>query len=133
MWVISRVIVNKILGHAQRSLPRECVGLLSGTKRSMNVWYPLTNVAEDDRSFLADPGEQIRLMQDLRAKGEQVVAIYHSHPTGPGEPSAADVEQAYDPGVLHLIVALNTEGRLDMNGFLISAGKIEAQELVVVD
>ena len=133
MWVIPRVIVNKILGHAQRTAPEECVGILSGDNRTIQGWHPLTNQRRDPRRFLADSGQQIRLFKQLREQDRQVVAIYHSHPKGPPEPSALDLEQAHYPEALYLIVSLDTDGRLDLAGFLIRDSKADPQELTIRD
>ncbi|MBF0214787.1 MAG: M67 family metallopeptidase [Magnetococcales bacterium] len=133
MWIISRTLVNKILAHAQRSLPRECVGVLSGHGREASDWHPLTNVAEGDHTFLADATEQIRLFKELRAQERDVVAIYHSHPRGSASPSSLDRELAAYPDALMLIVGMETDGRLEMNGFMTRDGTLEAVELTIRD
>ncbi|MBF0164326.1 MAG: M67 family metallopeptidase [Magnetococcales bacterium] len=133
MWIISRPLVNKIFAHAQRVLPRECVGVLSGQGREATDWHPLTNIAEEARQFLADPEEQIRLFRSLREQGREVVAIYHSHPHGPAEPSSLDRELATYPDALLLIVGMQTDGRLEINGFLDRDGRMEPQELTIRD
>ncbi len=133
MWVISRLLINKMLGHAQRAYPRECFGVLSGVDNQMRHWHPLSNVEADNHRFLADSAEQIRLFKQLRAQGEEVLAIYHSHPQGPCEPSVLDLQQAYYPGVLSIIISLDTEGRLEMNGFLIHNEQVDKQELILCD
>ncbi len=133
MWVIPRVIVNKILGHAQRTAPEECVGILSGTGREVRGWHPLTNQLRETRRFLADPGEQIRVFKQLREQGLEVTAIYHSHPTSPAEPSTEDLKQSHYADALYLIVSLSTDGCLEMNGFLINDGQITSQEVTIRD
>ncbi|MBF0294146.1 MAG: M67 family metallopeptidase [Magnetococcales bacterium] len=133
MWILPRILVNKILSHAQRAVPRECVGVLSGQGRRASAWHPLTNIATDENRFLADPGEQIRLFAGLREAGSEVVAIYHSHPRGPATMSATDLEQAWHPEALTLIVSLDTAGRMEMNGYLLRDGRVEAQELTIED
>ncbi|MBF0341314.1 MAG: M67 family metallopeptidase [Magnetococcales bacterium] len=133
MWILSRNLVNKILGHAQRSLPRECVGVLSGSGKEADAWHPLTNIASDEVSFLADSGEQIRLFRQLRERKRDVVAIYHSHPRGPAEPSRLDLDLAGYPDALMLVVGMQTDGRLEMNGFLARHGRLEQQEITIRD
>lgn len=133
MWIISRPLVNKVFAHAQRMLPKECVGVLSGQGREATAWHPLTNIAGDDRSFLANPEEQIRLFRSLREQGREVVAIYHSHPRGPAQPSSLDRELATYPDALLLIVGMQTDGRLEINGFLAHDGRMEQQELTIRD
>ncbi|MBF0428851.1 MAG: M67 family metallopeptidase [Magnetococcales bacterium] len=133
MWVIPRIFVNKMLAHAQRTHPRECVGVLTGVGEEVRGWHSLTNVEGDSHRFLADPAEQIELFRKMRMQGQEVVAIYHSHPNGPATPSAYDLEQTNYPEALTLIVAMDTEGRLEINGFLLREGRFEVQELVICD
>ncbi|MBF0273507.1 MAG: M67 family metallopeptidase [Magnetococcales bacterium] len=133
MWIISRILVNKILAHAQRSLPRECVGVLAGQGREALSWHPLTNIAPGEQTFLADSNEQIRLFRELREQGREVVAIYHSHPKGPAQPSSMDRELAVYPDALMLVVGMQTDGRLEMNGFLNRDGRLEPQEVTIRD
>ncbi|NGZ05467.1 MAG: M67 family metallopeptidase [Magnetococcales bacterium] len=131
MWIISRSLVNKIFAHAQRSLPRECVGVLAGQGREAVSWHPLTNIAQGETTFLADPTEQIQLFKKLRAQDLDVVAIYHSHPKGAAFPSPLDQEWIAYPEALMLIVGMETEGRLEMNGFIHSAGVVKQQEITI--
>ncbi|MBF0584618.1 MAG: M67 family metallopeptidase [Magnetococcales bacterium] len=133
MWTIPRFILNRMLGHAQRSLPAECVGVLSGQGRTMTGWHPLTNQWQDGRRFLADSTELIALLRQLRAEGRELVAIYHSHPQGDTTPSSTDLQQAYYPDALYLIISLQTSGRLEMNGYLIRDGEPALQSLTVVE
>nr|CRH07775.1 putative Mov34/MPN/PAD-1 family protein [Candidatus Magnetococcus massalia] len=133
MWEIPRTIVNQMFGHAQRSFPEECVGILSGQEGEISQCHTLTNALGETRRFLADPEEQIKLFKDLRTQGRELMAIYHSHPEGAAEPSQADLLQAYYEEALYLIIALGTDGRLDMQGYQIKAGKAEAVELSIRD
>ncbi|ABK46194.1 Mov34/MPN/PAD-1 family protein [Magnetococcus marinus MC-1] len=133
MWEIPRPIVNQILSHALRCHPQECVGILSGQGRLIRHCHPMTNALADTRRFLADPNEQIQLFKALRTQDEQVVALYHSHPTAPAEPSMLDLQQAHYPDALYLIVSLATDGRLDMHGYTIHEGQATLQELTIYD
>ncbi|MBF0188571.1 MAG: M67 family metallopeptidase [Magnetococcales bacterium] len=133
MWKIPRILVNRIFSHAQRSVPEECVGVLAGNDTTAHSWHPLTNTLHDARRFLADPAQQIALFKEIRAAGKQVIAIYHSHPTGTAAPSTADLEESNHPDTLNLIVALGIDGRMDMNGFLIRDGRAEPQEIEIIE
>ena len=65
----------------------------------------------------------------MRDNGEELKAIYHSHPEAPAQPSLDDIRQHEYPDVLYLIVSLATRGVLDLRGFRIRNGKIEAVEI----
>ncbi|MBF0445684.1 MAG: M67 family metallopeptidase [Magnetococcales bacterium] len=133
MWVIPRVIINKILGHAQRSAPAECVGILSGNGQDITGWHPLKNSLNQTTRFLADPQQQLALFKTLRQEQKEVVAIYHSHPTTPPVPSETDISQSEYPQALYLIVSLNTEGCLEVNGYRIKNGQAIEESLTIKD
>jgi len=133
MWVIPRTIVNKMLGHAQRSAPAECVGILSGNGQTITGWHPLANTANDSRKFLADPQGQIELMRELRQSGREVCAIYHSHPDAPPRPSASDLAEAYYQEALYLIISLATDGCLELEGWLIEDGSFIVQQIDITE
>ena len=58
-------------------------------------------------------------MAKMRELGEELFAIYHSHPTTPALPSFYDLDEAAYPDALYLIISLNTKGILEMRGFKI--------------
>lgn len=133
MWSIPRTLVIKILGHAQQSLPEECVGLLSGQGETILAWHPLSNRLHSPRQFMADEAELVAQLRQIRENGQELVAIYHSHPNAPAVPSAADLQQSYYPNALYLIVSLQTHGRLEMNGYRIQENQAVWQALTVLD
>ena len=133
MWVIPRLIVNKILGHAQRTDPEECVGILSGQNQEITGWHPLQNSLAETNRFLADPSQQIQLFKQLREEHKEVVAIYHSHPTSAPIPSELDLSQSQYPKALYLIISLSTKGCLEMNGYRIKDGQAFQENLTIRD
>ncbi|MBF0357667.1 MAG: M67 family metallopeptidase [Magnetococcales bacterium] len=133
MWVIPRVIINKILGHAQRCAPEECVGVLSGKDQDITGWHPLENSLRETSRFLADPKQQIELFKKLRGEQKEVVAIYHSHPASSPVPSELDLSQSEYQNALYLIVSLGTEGCLEINGYLIKDGQASPESLTIKD
>jgi len=111
-------LVNKILTHAQHSPESEVCGLIASRDGLPITLYPIPNVADvPERLFAMDPAAQIEAMRQMREGGEELFAIYHSHPHAPAQPSARDLEEAAYPQVLYLIVSLDTKGVLEMQGF----------------
>ena len=45
----------------------------------------------------------------MRARGFDLLAIYHSHPVSDPVPSRTDLERNYFDGVMHLILSLKAE------------------------
>jgi len=96
--------------------------------------YPVANIAEHpEQRFLLDPGQQISAMTAMRAQGEILFAIYHSHPTAPAQPSVTDLEMAAYPDAIYLIISLNTKGILEMRGFRIANKIANEIELSLIE
>ena len=108
---IQQVHVDEILSHAEREAPRECCGLIGGNSASTQTIYPLRNAAADPQvTYEAAPEDLFAAQRAMRDRGEQLVAIYHSHPRSRDpEPSATDVRLAYYPSAVYLIVGLGAD------------------------
>lgn len=118
---IPRKLANQLLHLAQISPNQEICGLVASKNGAPCHCYPITNVAEQPQQrFLLDAVEQIAAMSTMRSLGEELFAIYHSHPTAPALPSSYDLAQATYPDTLYLIISLNTKGILEMRGFKIN-------------
>ncbi|VAW71912.1 Mov34/MPN/PAD-1 family protein [hydrothermal vent metagenome] len=131
---LPRPLVNRILSLAQRAPDREICGLISARDNRPLRCIPIANTAEQpERLFTMDPAQQIDAMRQMREQGETLFAIYHSHPTGPAEPSVTDIEQAGYPEALHLIVSLNTEGVLELSGYRFEKDKAMAVHLEILE
>jgi proteasome lid subunit RPN8/RPN11 len=128
---IPRKLAQQLLHLAQISPDAEICGLVGGKDGVPQTCYPVVNIAESPQQrFLLDPKQQIAAMAAMRDQGEQLFAIYHSHPTAPAFPSRLDLEQAAYPEALYLIISLNTKGILEMRGFKIASQT--ANEIVLV-
>ena len=105
--VIPRALLTEIESHAQEEVPRECCGLLAGRGGQIVARYPLRNQSADpEREYFATPEDLFVAMRRMRERREELLAIYHSHPRGPAYPSATDLETAFYPEAVYLIVAL---------------------------
>jgi proteasome lid subunit RPN8/RPN11 len=130
--IIPRKIANQLLHAAQLEPEYEVCGLLGASGGTIGHCYPVKNCdLHPERRFLLDAQQQIAAMRDMRERGEQLFAIYHSHPSAPAEPSPADLEAASYPDALHLIISLNTKGVLEMRGFKLNPPEICEIELVM--
>jgi len=122
---LPRTIVNQLLHLAQRAPEEEICGLISGDRSGFKHCYPVKNVAPDKtRLFHLDPRGQIDAMRRMREAGEQLMAIFHSHPHAPALPSAVDIRESEYPDVLYLIISLGTKGVLEMRAFRLRDGKV---------
>ena len=123
---IPRTITNQLLHLAQLSPEREICGLIGSHNGCPCNCYPVPNKAEHpENRFLLDAKEQIAAQKKMRERGEELFAIYHSHPSAPAIPSSADLSMAAYPEALNLIISLNTKGVLELRGFRIINQKAE--------
>lgn len=128
---IPRKLTQQLLHHAQSSPESEVCGLIGAKNHIPCSCYPVANSAEQpENRFLLDAQQQIAAQVAIREKGEELFAVYHSHPTAPALPSATDLALANQPEALHLIISLDTKGVLEMRGFRIADG--EAQEVILI-
>ncbi len=125
-------LVNKILTHAQHSPEAEVCGLIAARDGVPDRVYPIANVADvPEKLFAMEPAAQIEAMRLMREGGEELFAIYHSHPHAPAKPSARDLQEAAYPQALYLIVSLDTKGVLEMQGFRLHDGQVDSVDLEV--
>jgi len=79
---------------ARRNCPAETCGLLFGRKdenaANMERIVFLPNIASSPVRFEVDPIEAYRVLVEADRGGEDLVAIFHSHPA-PAEPSCVDL------------------------------------------
>ena len=104
-------ICDTIVADALEGAPEEVCGVFGGTfddeRSRVRSQYPTRNAAEAPLNrYRIDPEEQLEVFERLEGRGEEIVGFYHSHPRGPPEPSATDVEAAAWPDRSYVIVSL---------------------------
>lgn len=115
---ITRPLATLLLGLAQKSPQQEICGLIGGIDGKPQTVYPVANAAaEATHEFEMDARGQIAAFKAMRARGESLFAVYHSHPQSPPVPSARDVEELGYPEALTLIISLDTKGVLEMRAY----------------
>jgi proteasome lid subunit RPN8/RPN11 len=137
---IGRDLIDEIIAHSREAYPvkgaeprEECCGLIGGRDGEMTSIHRARNAAESWLRFEVHPTDQLRIMEQLEADGEELAAIYHSHTESAAEPSQTDINLARPwPGVLWLICSLEDHDEPVVRGFWISDGKVEEEDLDVV-
>jgi len=125
MLVIPEKIHRAVVVHAQNGFPLEVCGILGGDGTTVKSLYPMTNTDASNEHFMMDPREQFAAVKAMRADGEWMVAIYHSHPESPARPSQEDIRLALTPDVYHLIVSLQDREHPVVRAFRISEGVVD--------
>ena len=111
MLTLSQSHLAEVIQHARAQAPRECCGLIGGKDARTRTVYPLRNVATDPLvTYEGAPEDLFAAQRAMRDRGEQLLAIYHSHPrSNDPQPSETDVRLAYYPSAVYLIVGLGDE------------------------
>jgi proteasome lid subunit RPN8/RPN11 len=118
---IPQTLIEEMFAHARTCAPDECCGLLGGEgRRAANV-YPLRNIASrPEVTYEAAPEELFDAQRNMRARGETLVGVYHSHPrSSDPEPSRTDVRLAFYPEAFYFIIGFD-EGECVLRAFRIS-------------
>ena len=102
---IAETLVAALLAEARAAHPREACGLLFGTTHAVAAHQPAANVHPmSETHFEIDPQALIDAHRAARGGGPEIVGYYHSHPTGPPEPSATDRALAARDGMVWAII-----------------------------
>src|SRR5664279_5321005 len=104
MLRIPRKLADAVIDHVREGFPLEVCGILGGTEGTVSALFRMTNTDQSNEHFMMDPREQFAVIKELRAKGLEMLAIYHSHPESPARPSAEDISLALTPDVSYVIV-----------------------------
>ena len=99
-------LLEELIQDAKHAYPRESCGLLVG-RGAAERFIAVKNISASSSEYEMDPAELIRAFRGLRESGEQLLAIYHSHPHGPAELSRKDIERAYYPEAAQLVISLS--------------------------
>ncbi len=116
-------LLDKMIQHATASLPNEACGLLVGHGMNATRFLRANNILGSPNSYEMDPSFLASTMRSLRESGESLVAIFHSHPAGPAEPSALDLNLAAYPRAAHVIVSLADQSHPKPRAFRIVDGQ----------
>ena len=116
-------VLAAIEAAARRARPRECCGLLIGRREKTEIVIldalETANLAPPDgpARFEIDARDHLRLQRELRGSDRHIVGLFHSHPHGPAQPSAADRAEAAYAGWVWLITAVRDEAA-ETRGYL---------------
>lgn len=129
MLRIPRKLADAVIDHAYEGFPLEVCGILGGTEETVSAIFRMTNTDKSNEHFMMDPAEQFAVIKEMRAKGLEMLAIYHSHPESPARPSAEDIRLALTPNVFYVIVSLEKANHPVLKSFRITAGRVKPEEV----
>jgi proteasome lid subunit RPN8/RPN11 len=92
--------------------------------------YRAVNAAASPLRYEIDGAEQYRIQMDIDDAGHDLGAIYHSHTRSKPYPSQTDINLAFYPEALYVIVGLAGE-EPEVRAFAIRDGQVTEAELEV--
>jgi proteasome lid subunit RPN8/RPN11 len=110
---IPKACYEEMIVQAGQEAPNECCGLLAGVVENsvgrVVACYPLVNARASPVEYESEPRSMLAAVRAMTARGLDIVAVYHSHPTSPPVPSKKDLARNYSEDVVNLIVSLAGE------------------------
>lgn len=121
---LSRPLAAQLRAHCETVYPEEGCGLVAGRAGRVTYIYPIDNILHSQTAYEMAPLQQVQTMLEIEAQGNELCAIFHSHPHTPAYPSPTDVTQAYYPEAVYLIVSLQDRQQPEIRGFRIIEGTV---------
>jgi proteasome lid subunit RPN8/RPN11 len=122
---------DQLIAHALETNPAECCGLIGGGEdQQARSIYSLRNMSSNSNvAYEVAPDDLFTAQRQMRERGEQLLAIYHSHPrSAEPAPSETDVRLAYYPQAIYFIIGLAGPQPV-MRAFRISERDVHWQEV----
>jgi proteasome lid subunit RPN8/RPN11 len=127
----SRALLDQIIEHARQDLPNECCGIVASDDGAAVKVFRATNAEASPVRYSLDPREQYRITMEIEEQGWELGAIYHSHTRSEAYPSQTDVNLAFYPEAIYLIVSLRKPDDPEVRAFRIADERIEEVALAV--
>ena len=127
--ILPRELADRLVAQAMAELPNECCGMIAGLDgRAVSV-HPAANTESSPFMYVMEPREQLRIMDEIDDSGADLLAIYHSHTRSAAYPSRTDVELAFYPNTLYLIVSIAKRDAPDIRAFHIDRSAAPGEEI----
>ncbi len=125
-----RALYDEIVAHARAEAPNECCGMVASRDGEAVTVHRAVNAAASPLRYEIDGAEQYRIQMAIDEADLDLGAIYHSHTRSAPYPSQTDINLAFYPDALYVIVGL-ADGDAEVRAFTISDGQVAEAELVV--
>ncbi|MCA1688979.1 MAG: M67 family metallopeptidase [Actinobacteria bacterium] len=129
--LISQEMLDDIIAHAEADAPNECCGMIAAAGGQATRVYRATNTAASPLRYELDGLEQYRIQTEIEDAGWELGAIYHSHTRSPPLPSQTDINLAFYPDALYVIVGVAGDAP-EVRAFRIVDAAVEEVALAVV-
>jgi proteasome lid subunit RPN8/RPN11 len=128
---IERALADELIAQAVEEAPNECCGIIAAADGRFTAHFRARNEFASPMRFQIDSRDQIRIANEIEERGEEIGAIFHSHPNSEAAPSQTDVNLAsWWPGVLWVICSLAQDEPV-LRAFRIDGSDVEEVQLDV--
>jgi proteasome lid subunit RPN8/RPN11 len=128
---ISRELHELMVAHALREAPNECVGMIASRNGEAVSVHPATNAAASPLRYEIDGLEQYRIQMEIDDAGLDLGGIYHSHTRSAPYPSQTDINLAFYPDAIYVIIGL-AGAEPEVRAWWIRDGQVSEAQLEVV-
>lgn len=136
MLKIGRKDYAEIRRHGEETYPHECCGVLlgqmDGDVRTVTSTARCGNTRTDSpqNRYQIDPKELVRIQREGRARNEDIIGFYHSHPDHPAQWSQTDLAEAHWISCSYVITRV-AQGKADVTNSFELTGNDEADKAFV--
>jgi [CysO sulfur-carrier protein]-S-L-cysteine hydrolase len=127
---ISRELFDEMVAHAVADAPNECCGMIASRDGEAVTLHRATNAAASPLRYEIDGAEQYRIQMAIDDADLDLGAIYHSHTRSEPYPSQTDINLAFYPEALYVIIGL-AGAEPDVRAYEIRDGRVTDAELEV--
>jgi proteasome lid subunit RPN8/RPN11 len=127
---ISHQLFDQMVDHARADAPNECCGMIASRDGEAVKVYSAANAAASPLRYEIDGAEQYRIQMAIDDEDLDLGAIYHSHTRSAPYPSQTDINLAFYPEALYVIVGVAGE-EAEVRAYRIRDGQVDEVELTV--
>ena len=126
-----RALLDEVIEHAREDMPNECCGIVASDNGEAVRVFRTKNAEASPVRYSLNPNEQLRITNEIEDAGLELGAIYHSHTRSEPYPSQTDVNLAFYPDAIYLIVSLRKPDEPEIRAFRIADEQIEEVTIAV--
>ncbi len=129
---IAQALIDELVAHAREEAPNECCGMIASQGGEAVAVHRTANAERSPFRYKMDPMEQYRVQTAIEDAGHDLGAIYHSHTRSAPYPSQTDINLAFYPESLYVIVGVKDPDAPEVKAYRIVDGQVSEAELDVV-
>ncbi len=129
---IARSLLDELVEHALEDAPNECCGMVASRDGAAVRVHRARNAAASPLRYEIDGMEQYEIQTAIEDDGLELGAIYHSHTRSAPYPSQTDINLAFYPESLYVIVGVKDPAAPEVKAYRILDGQVSEAQLDVV-